>query len=98
MNDHILKPVIEKMHKQGETEEEIAKTLASLTQAATVLLYKEAVEALSDEDMEQIEDCPDDETANKLIAGLYAKRVGTSPEELMSVFMKEFVKKFLEEN
>jgi|SRR6185369_12307389 len=98
MNDQILKPVIEKMQKQGETEDQIAQTLADLTQAATVVLYKEALDTLSDDDMQKIEDCPDDTTANKLIAQLYAQRRGTTPEQLVHVFLKKFVEEYLEEH
>jgi len=96
MNDQILKPVYEKLKQTGTSDEEIAKIIADLTQAATVALYKEALDTFSDEDLKQIEDAPDDTAANKLIVELYAQRVGTAPTELLNVFFQKFAEKFIE--
>jgi len=97
MKDQLFQPVLTFLKQQGATEDEIANTIADITQGATMLLYKEALETFSDEDMQQIENAPDDELANKLIAERYAQKVGVPPEELLTVFLKDFVKNFLEE-
>lgn len=95
MNDQILKPVLKKLRQKGATDEDIAKVIADITQAATVALYKEALDAFSDDDLQQIETASDDETANKLILKLYAQRVGASPTELLNVFFQKFTEKFI---
>lgn len=95
MTDPILKPVIEIMQKEGVSEDRIADTVGGLIKASTAMLYQQAMETFSDEDMQQIESAPNDETANKLIVDLYAQRVGTSAEELMNIFLKKFVEEFI---
>ena len=97
MQDQILQPVIAYMEKKGATEDEIANAIADLIQAATIMLYQQAMETFSDEDLQKIEAAPDDETANKLIVELYAQRVGTPASELLNVFLQEFVNNFLTE-
>jgi hypothetical protein len=98
MQDQILKPVIEQLQKEGVNEDQIANTIADLTQAATILLYQQALETFSDEDMQKIEACTTDAQTNQLIADLYAQKVGTTPQELLQVFLKKFVKEFLGEH
>lgn len=98
MKDLLLKPVIEMLQKDGATEDQIATVLADLIQAATVLLYKQALEMFSDEDMQKIESAQNEHDANKLILEIYSQQIGSTPEESLNVFLKEFVEKFIKEN
>jgi hypothetical protein len=98
MNKQILEPVIRILEREGASEDQIADAIADIVTAATVSLYKRAMEALSDDDLQEIENCRDDDEANKLIARLYAHKVGTTPEQLMTVFLEEYVKSFMKEH
>lgn len=98
MHDLLLKPVIEILEKEGASEEEIATMIADLTQAATVLLYKQAHEIFSDEDMQKLESAPNDEEANKLILEMYTQHTGSMPQQVLDNFLKKFVEEFVKEN
>ena len=98
MSNPIFQPVIEILQKNGATENEIADTIGSLIKAATIFMYQQAMETFSDEEMQQIESASDDEQANKLITNLYAQKMGSTPEELTQLFVKQFITEFIEKN
>jgi len=98
MHDLLLNPVIEILEKDGASEEEIATAIADLTQTATVLLYKQALEIFSDEDMQKLESAPNEKDANKLIMEIYSQRIGSTPQEILNSFLKKFVQDFVQEN
>jgi hypothetical protein len=98
MKDLLFEPVIEILKRNGATEDQIATILADFAQTTAVLLYKQALETFSDEDMQQIESAPNDDVANELIIVIYSQRIGSTPEEVMQTFLKKFVEKFIEED
>lgn len=83
------------LQRDGATEDQIATIIADLTQAATILLYKQALEMFSDEDMQKIESAPNEEDTNKLILKVYSQKIGSTPEESLNIFLKAFVEKFI---
>jgi ABC-type iron transport system FetAB ATPase subunit len=95
MQNSILQPVISHLEKNGATEDQIADIIADLTQAATVTLYSQIMQALSEDDLKQIEEISSEEDADKRIAELYLEKTGAKPEEVMQVYLKKFVDDFL---
>lgn len=95
MKNLLLEPIIEIWKKEGMSDEKIAETLAEITAFAEDMLYKHALDLFTDEDFKQIEECKTTFEETELIESLYTKRMGKTPEELMRIFLEEFVKDFL---
>jgi hypothetical protein len=98
MNNNILLPIIEILQNEGKSEDEVADVIAEIINTSSSLLYAKMMEVLTDEDMQIIESCPTDEDADKLIARLYSEITGTTLEEVMNVFLTEYVAAFIKEH
>ncbi len=98
MNTYLLDPIIDILREEGMNEDEVAQVLSEVITTASGLLYVKMMEELTDEEMQVIEDCPTDEEAKELILRLYSDKTRTTPEELMNVFLKEYVTTFLSEH
>lgn len=89
--------VIEILEGQGWTEDQIADLTFELSKAAFARLYAEAALYFTDEDLNQIEACQNQEEADKKIKELYRLRVGKDPEEKSQELFNVFADGFLED-
>lgn len=89
--------VIEILIEQGCTDEQIAQVLAEVSQAGFSQMYSEALLSFSQEDLDKIESCKNQEEANQLIAKTYKERTGREASEVMQKFIDDFCEGFIRE-
>jgi len=67
--------------EKGLNNEEVARTLADVAEAAYEQFTTEAMSHFTDEDKKAIEACGDDASADELIKKLFSDRVGKDASE-----------------
>lgn len=87
--------VVDILNKEGYSEEQISDMIADLTKTATTKFYAEAMALFSDEELDKIENLPEEE-ANDFIVKTYSEKTGKDPELAMQQFLDTFAEGFLE--
>lgn len=96
-NMNKLQQVADILKQKGSTDEQIAQFLAELTKANFAKFYTQAVTSFTDEDMQVIEACNNDQEANEKIKELYKLRTGKDAQEEMQKFLEDFAIGFIVE-
>lgn len=89
--------VLEYLKGKGWTQEQLGQLTEELSKTVFSQFYTEAVSQLTDEDLQEIENCKNQEEANGKIKELYKKRTGIDPDEQAKKFYDDFSDKFMEE-
>ena len=92
-----MQKVVDVMKEKGSTDEQVSQFLTELTKSAFARIYTTGMASFTEEDMQAIEACPDQESANEKIKILYNLRTGRSAAEDTQKFLDDFAQGFLAE-
>lgn len=92
-----MQKVVEIMKEKGASDEQVSQFLLELTKTNFARLYTTSMTVFTEEDMQAIEACPDQESANEKIKMLYNLRTGRSSAEETEKFLEDFATGFLAE-
>ena len=92
-----MQKVVEVMKEKGATDEQISLFLTELTKTSFARIYTAGIVNFTEEDMQAIEACPDQESSNEKIKMLYNLRTGRSAAEETQKFFDDFATGFLVE-
>lgn len=93
----IYQKVFEILKAKGATDEQIAKTNEGVAQAAYEQLYGLAIKSLTEEDLTVLDNCPNQEEANKEILKRFTLRTGQNPDDIIQKFLADYAQGFLQE-
>lgn len=82
--------------KEGFSEEQLIKFSEDVSKVAMVKLQTEMLNALTEEDLAEIDKCGSQEEANIEIRMRFAERTGKNPDKVMQEFLDNFAQGFLE--
>lgn len=94
----IYQKVFEILKAKGATDEQIAKMNEGLARAAYEQLYGLAIKSLTEEDLTVLDNCSNQEEANKEILKRFTLRTGQNPDDIIQKFLDNFAEGFLKEH
>lgn len=89
--------VIDILKAKGTTDEQITQISDGLLKAANDQLYAEMMGSLVEEDLQAIDNCSNQEEANKEIKNRYIQRTDKDPDQQLQQFLDNFAEGFLKE-
>lgn len=80
---------------QGESEEQIAQTIATILKSSSLLLFTNAMSVLSEEEVAQIEAFQSEDEAQQKIKELYLQKTGQDPAAEHEAYLKKSVQEYI---
>ena len=91
MNNQKMDELLNVLRDKGVNKDEIAKIRLELLQQAYESFMKDALQSLTDEDLQKIEDSETQEAANEALKTIYQEKTGKDAEEEMKKIIDQKV-------